>query len=91
MDWTLFTLNQLHKHVFQFLVSIFFHRSLADVDKIMGWAKLQASEFVPTVQCLMFDSTLDNSSVQLMEVDSNLLQALQEGDRWGRAPWGPSH
>jgi len=53
---------------------------LEDVDRIMGFAKLDGSDFQNNVQCLNFVSGLDNTSIQLMEVTPSILTALEQGE-----------
>ena len=47
----------------------------------MTFAKLDKENFKPTVQCISFETALDNECVQLMEVDKTILSELQEGKR----------
>ena len=61
----------------------FTFRTDADVERILGFAKLERGDFLATVQCLSFEAQLDNESVQLMEVDKVILDHLKAGDRYG--------
>ena len=58
------------------------HRNLDDVQKIMGYAKLNQKDLKDTVQCLHFVTELDNAKLKLMEIDDEVLQHLNEGDRY---------
>ena len=59
----------------------FLSRSLDDVAKIMGYAKLDKKDLKDTVQCLHFTTELDNERLKLMEIDETILCHLHEGDR----------
>lgn len=54
-------------------------RTEANVDKILKFAKLNRSDFKPTVQCISFDTALDNECVQLLEVDQTILKDIKQG------------
>ena len=48
---------------------------------IFGHAKLEESEFKPTVQCLMFDHHLESDTIKLLEADPAVLDCITTGDR----------
>ena len=70
----------MHIHNYgNLLLSLF--RTEDDVDRIMTFAKLDKETFLKPVQCISFDTDLDNECVQLIEVDNAILSELKEGNK----------
>ena len=57
-------------------------RSLAEVERIMKFAKLDRTDLLNTVQCIGFVNHLDNDAVKLMEIDKSILQHVTGGKRY---------
>lgn len=59
-------------------------RTVEDVQKLIHHAKLTEDELLPQTQTLEFASDFgeQNNNIVLLELDSKLLEALKEGDRW---------
>ncbi|XP_059178011.1 sister chromatid cohesion protein DCC1-like [Physella acuta] len=56
-------------------------RTLTDVSCILEFAKLEASDLKPAVQCLYFSDHLENDCVKLLEMEEPVIAALQAGKR----------
>ena len=48
---------------------------------MLKYAKLDNSDVRPCVQTIFFAENLENDTVKLLELDSDVLEALQTGDR----------
>ena len=67
--------------IINFDLYIVCNRSLEDVNTVLKYAKLDNSDVRPCVQTLFFAENLENDAVKLLELDSDVLDALQSGDR----------
>ncbi|XP_056017772.1 sister chromatid cohesion protein DCC1-like [Ostrea edulis] len=56
-------------------------RTLEDINTVLEYAKLEACDVKPTVQCIYFSDQLDNQSFKLLEVNDTVLETLTNGDR----------
>ncbi|CAL1540282.1 unnamed protein product [Lymnaea stagnalis] len=56
-------------------------RSLSDISCILEFAKLDAADLKPCVQCLYFSEHLENDMFKLIELDEPVLEALQHGNK----------
>ena len=61
--------------------SCYIYRSLEDVNTVLKYAKLDNSDVRPCVQTIFFAENLENDTVKLLELDSDVLEALKTGDR----------
>ena len=52
------------------------------VDQILELAQLKPDTFKPLVQAIQFDSTSQNDTLSLCEVDESLVELLKTGDRY---------
>ena len=48
----------------------------------MSFAKLDEDEHMSTIQNIYFSTDMDNAAYKLLEVNSSVLNALEEGDRY---------
>ena len=58
-----------------------FYRCLEDVNTVLKYAKLENSDVRPCVQTIFFAEDLENDAVKLLELDSDVLDVLQAGER----------
>jgi len=56
-------------------------RTIDDVKRVLGFAKLDDVELKHRVQCLSFNSELDNEAMKLLEIDNDVASELTEGQR----------
>ncbi|KAL8615987.1 hypothetical protein ACOMHN_014949 [Nucella lapillus] len=56
------------------------NESLKDVNTVLKYAKLENSDVRPCVQTIFFSESLENDAVKLLELDGDVLDALQTGD-----------
>ncbi|XP_025111078.1 sister chromatid cohesion protein DCC1-like isoform X1 [Pomacea canaliculata] len=56
-------------------------RSLDDVNTVLTYAKLDAAELHPHIQTIFFSKSLENDAVKLLELDTDVLCALEAGER----------
>ncbi|XP_076462802.1 sister chromatid cohesion protein DCC1-like [Babylonia areolata] len=55
-------------------------RCLEDVNTVLKYAKLENTDVRPCVQTIFFSESLENDSVKLLELDGDVMGALQSGD-----------
>nr|XP_022319946.1 sister chromatid cohesion protein DCC1-like isoform X2 [Crassostrea virginica] len=56
-------------------------RTLEDINTVLEYAKLEASDVKPTVQCIYFSQQLDNQSFKLLELNDTVLETLTNGEK----------
>ncbi|ELT92643.1 hypothetical protein CAPTEDRAFT_140107, partial [Capitella teleta] len=56
-------------------------RTVEDVDRILGFAKLTSTDLQPSVQCINFKSPIDNEAFKLMEMNEDMLRELEDGKK----------
>ena len=57
------------------------YRTLEDINTVLEYAKLEASDVKPTVQCIYFSQQLDNQSFKLLELNDTVLETLTNGEK----------
>lgn len=57
------------------------YRTLEDINTVLEYAKLEASDVKPTVQCIYFSQQLDNQSFKLLELNDAVLETLTNGEK----------
>ncbi|KAL3869842.1 hypothetical protein ACJMK2_042474 [Sinanodonta woodiana] len=56
-------------------------RTLVEVEAVLEFAKVERKEIKAVTQIVHFSPDLDNDSVRLLELDSDVLDALSQGDK----------
>lgn len=55
-------------------------RSLTEIEAVLDFAKLTRDEIKPETQSIFFSENLDSDGIKLLELDSGVLQALENGE-----------
>lgn len=67
---------------FSIILNLFIFRSLKEIEAVLDFAKLSREEIKPKTQSIYFSDQLDSEGIKLLELDSAVIQALENGEKY---------